>query len=210
LLKRTLLGAVAVCALMTGAANAQNRVPTGSTISTPAQSVTYSAAFTAIAPAASATDFMTLTGSASMVVRLKHVECSGTSTAAAVGTINAVVRSTADTAGTVITPSATAGGQVVPHDSNDSAGTAAVAAYSANPTTGTLTGIVRSGKLATSTAASSAITAPALVWDFGDNPLLKPVVLRGVAQQFALNGGGATFSAGTSLSCSITWIESGV
>jgi hypothetical protein len=33
------------------------------------------------------------------------------------------------------------------------------------------------------------------------------VVLRGANQVFALNGNGASFPAGTSLSCSVEWIE---
>jgi len=173
----------------------------------PTKVATYSTAFVALAPAASATDFLTLTGSSTMVVRVKQVECFAIGTANASATVNAVVRSTADSGGTAVTPSSSAGGQAVPHDSADNAASATVAAYTANPTTGTLVGIVRSGKLTNTTAASSTIeSTPPLQWIFGQN-FQKEVVLRGTGQVFALNGAGASFTAGAALNCSIEWTE---
>lgn len=207
-MKKVLAAFLLAGTMLTGVANAQPITsPQGNYQTTPYRPVTYSAAFVALAPAASATDFLTITGSATKTVFVRSVSCSGISTAAATATINGVVRSTANTGGTAVTPSATAGGQLVPHDSTASAATAAVAAYTANPTTGTLVGIVRSDKLTTTTAASSAVNGqPLMVWRFGDNQD-QSVVLRGATQVFALNGAGASFSAGTALNCSVEWIE---
>lgn len=166
----------------------------------PVRRSTYSAAVTALAPAASATDFFTLTGAAGVTVRINHVECSGISTAAATATVNALLRSTANSAGT--SSAATA----VPHDSSDPAATATALSYTANPTTGTLVGVVRSGKLTTVTAASTAVLAGPLSWDFGTGQH-EEVTLRGTGQVFALNGAGASFTSGAALNCSVTWTE---
>lgn len=169
-------------------------------VALPARKATYSASIVALAPAASATDFLTLTGSASATVEVTHAECSGISTAAATATVEALLRSTADSAGT---PSAMT---AVPHDSTDPAAAGTVTAYTANPTTGSLVGIVRAGKLTTNTAATSAFVAAPLAWDFGSGEN-QTVVLRGATQVFALNGAGASFTAGSALNCAITWIE---
>jgi hypothetical protein len=187
--------------------SAQSQVlpaPGAANYEAPVRFVTYSVSYPAITTAAALTDFMTLKGSATKTIYLRRVNCSGVSTAAASGTIALVKRSTADTAGTVITPSATAGGQLVAMDAGDVAATAVAAAYSANPTTGTLVGIVRSGILGTSVAAGAAVAE--LNWEFArDNA--KSVVLRGAAQQLALSGLGTALAAGSILSCTIVWIE---
>lgn len=169
-------------------------------VTAPLRRATYSAAITALAPAASATDFLTLTGAAGVTVRLNHVECSGISTAAATATVAGLVRSTADTSGTSTAPT------VVPHDSSDPAGTATVLAYTANPTVGSLVGIIRSGKLSTNTAATSAFGAQTMAWDFGVGQT-EEVTLRGITQVFALNGAAASFTSGAALNCSVTWTE---
>lgn len=166
----------------------------------PEKKATYSAGIVALAPAASATDFLTLTGSATATVRVQHVECSGISTANATATIEALTRSVADTAGTPAAMTA------VPHDTNDYAATATVTAYTANPTVGTLVGIVRAGKITTGPAASATVVPGVLGWDF-NGPYQQEVVLRGIAQVFALNGAAASFSAGAALNCSVTWTE---
>lgn len=162
---------------------------------------TYSASITALAPAASATDFLTIIGSATKTVWVHEFRCSGISTAAATATVTAVKRSTANTGGTATTPTA------VPHDSASAAGTAVVSAYTANPTVGTAVGTVRSGKISTNTAATSAFAEPEVVWEFGADGFTQPIVLRGVAQSVSLNGAGASFTAGAALNCSVTWSE---
>lgn len=170
-------------------------------VNSPSKRQTYSAAVTALAPAASATDFLTVTGSATAAVRIDRVSCSGISTAAATATVNALVRSTANTVGTSAAMTA------VPHDSFDGAATATALSYTANPTTGALVGVIRSGKLSTNTAATSAFGAQTLTWDFNPYGPQQEVVLRGIAQVFALNGAGASFTAGTALNCDVTWTE---
>jgi hypothetical protein len=201
-LRRALLASA--CLIVLGsAAHAQGR-PQATSVSIPQRVSTYHASVTALAPAASATDFFTLTGSASAVVRVKYVECFGISTANANNLVNLLRRTTANTAGTsTATP-------IVASDTNDSAATAVVAAYTANPTLGTTVAnsFIRSGRLSTVAAATSTLeTTPPLRWTFGAQND-KEITLRGATQVLALNGAGASFSAGAALSCAIEWTES--
>lgn len=167
--------------------------------SLPALKQTYSAAAT-ITPASAATDFFTLTGSASKTVNVVRAACTGTAASAATTALNAVKRSAANTSGT--SSAATA----VALDSSNGTAAALGTIYTANPTTGTAVGTLRSGFLVT-TPTSSAIAVQPTVWEFGTRPGEQPVVLRGAAQVFALNAGAATFPTGASLACSITWTE---
>lgn len=174
----------------------------GIVLAAPDRKATYSASITGLAPAASATDFFTISGSATTTIRVTEASCSGVSTAAATATVVGLLRSTANTSGTSTSPT------VVPLDSANPAGTAVVKAYTANPTTGTLIGNIRVGSLSTNTAATSAFSNSPVVWRFGSNAgAEQEVVLRGVAQSFALNGNGASFTSGAALNCTVTWTE---
>lgn len=173
-------------------------------ITIPSRVATYSAGILGLVPAASGTDFFTIQGSATQVVRVKSIECSGTTTAAASIAVQMVRRSTADTTGTSTSPA------LVPLDTTDPAGTALVKAYTANPgALGTIVGgPIRVGILTTTTVASSAIEqTPPLGWTFGLNNDKEPT-LRGVAQTLALNLNGASISAGALIGCDVTWTES--
>lgn len=161
---------------------------------------TYTASVTALVTAASATDFLTITGSATNTVEVNRVECSGVATTAATPDIVGVKRSTADTLGTSTAPTA------VPHDSNSAAATAVLAAYTANPTLGTGVGNLKAEKLALPLAATGA-AVQRLIWLFGQGYAEQPVILRGAAQQFAMNGNAATLGTAAQLDCSITWTE---
>lgn len=167
----------------------------------PIRRPTYSMVASAIAPAASATDFVTLTGSATKTIWVHEAGCSGTSTAAATHVIVALKRSTANSGGT------SAALTEVPHDSSMSAATATGLSYTANPTTGTLVGNVGAQMLTTSEAASLTGNAGLVRFQFGEDGWTQPLVLRGTSQVFALNGAGASFASGTALTCWVTWSE---
>lgn len=160
---------------------------------------TYSAAITGLAVAAAATDFWTITGSASKTVRLKRIQFSGVATAAAAVSFQLIKRSTADTGGTSTAPTVTS------FDSNNAAGTATVNAYTVTPTgIGTLVGIIKALR-ATMTTAAGAIPQVPVIINFSDNDE-QGLVLRGTAQQLALNLNGATV-AGLTLDIDVTWTE---
>jgi hypothetical protein len=162
---------------------------------------TYSASFVAVAPAASATDIAVLQGSASAVVHLTRFECTGNSTSGGSKGVSLVTRSTANTGGTASVVTAT------PLDPLFPAAYGVFSAYTANPTVGTLVGTPRTSvlNLPAATATGASVTA----WDFGPQSrnFAQDIVLRGAATSVALNGQGASFPAGSTLSCSAEWYE---
>jgi hypothetical protein len=158
---------------------------------------TYSAGIAGLVPAANATDFFTIIGSATKTVRVTRVQLSGFATGAATLPIELLMRSVADTTGTFTNPTA------VPHDRNSAAGTAVVAAYTVNPgALGALVGIVRAGQLNLGAPGG----AGALVWDFTTRNG-QGLVLRGITDNLALNWLGAAVPAGTKLAVDIEWTE---
>jgi len=162
---------------------------------------TYEASIVGLAPAASATDFFTLTGVAGHIVRVTRVECTGTATAAGAATIAALVRSTANTGGTSTSLTA------VPADPSDAAASAVARAYTANPTVGTAVGPIRAGVVVLTSPATS-ISIDPVQWTFGNDVGTRGgVVLRSASQVFAINGNAASFPSGAALNCSVEWTE---
>ena len=147
---------------------------------------TYSAAITGLVPVTAATDIFTLTGSATKLVKVTRIAITGSTTLATMPIlpIQLLKRSTADTSGTSTAPT------IVPHDSNNAAATATVLAYTANPTTGTLVGVIRNYRMMLQftpfTATDFPISLP-YVEDFGVMRPAQPPILRGTAQVFAVN-----------------------
>lgn len=168
------------------------------TLSSPSDGskATYSASIIGLVPATLATDIFTITGSASKTVRVTHLEISATQTTA--GAVNTVLlkRSTANSGGTSTNPTK------VPHDSQSAAATATINAYTANPTTGTLVGQIRSNKIFISTATT--LGQEALI-DFGNRPG-QAIVLRGTGEVLAINLNGVTVS-GASFDIDLEWSE---
>lgn len=179
--------------------------PGGAFVVFPGVKPTFTASVVGFAPAASPTDFMSLTGSASKLVRVVDAGCDGTATAAANHVLQAVLRSTADTGGTPTTLTA------VEHDpGNNPVATAVATSYAANPTLGTSTspfGVVRSQELYQSVVSTGAYTPGLFFQPFLSLTSNQSFVLRGAAQTFALNGNASSFAAGTLLNCHITWTE---
>lgn len=163
---------------------------------------TYSAASTAVASAANATDIFTITGSAGAVVRVKRISISGIATADAKVVCVLLKRSTANTAGTSTTPTA------VPHDSANAAATAVVRSYTANPTVGTLVGNINSVRLGIGAAApgNGDPTEANIANLFESQAGKQDIVLRGTEEVLAINLNGVTI-AGSSFSCRVEWTE---
>lgn len=161
----------------------------------------YSAAVQGLASAASATDIFTLTGSATKTVRITHLEVSGIATTILDTSVEAIVRTTADTGGTGVAVTAVA------HDQNSPAATAVVTKYTANPTINDGTPKpIRSEKVLFNLAAPTAGSESGrLMLDFGTRPS-QAIVLRGVVQQLAINLNGVTI-AGPSIDISVEWTE---
>jgi hypothetical protein len=158
---------------------------------------TYSASAVGVTTAASATDIVTITGSASATIHVNRMTCSGTSTAIGAGLLNVVRRSTANSAGTSAALTA------VTHDTTNPTASATLLSYTANPTLGTTVGTIRTAVLNTTPTGTTTYFAGPLVFDFSGSP----IVLRGTTQVLAINGNGASLPGGTALSCSVEWSE---
>ena len=162
----------------------------------------YSAAVNGLVPPAACTDLFVLTGSATKVVRVTRIEISGIATAILDTTVRMLLHTTADSGGTA------AALAVYAHDQSNAAATATIATYAGGLPTindGTIR-VLRTSKLLLNVAAPTAGSESGrLVWDFGDRPA-QALVLRGIAQQLAINLNGVTVSGG-SMDISIEFSE---
>lgn len=156
----------------------------------------YSAAVLDLSSGLLATDVFTITGSATKTVRVTQLQISATKTTSTNVDFLLLKRSTANTGGTSSTLTA------VPLDSTSAAATATARSYTANPTTGTLVGNLRTAKMFINTITGGASTF--LEWKFGEG--CQPIYLRGTSEVLALNLNGATL-AGSSLNIYIEWTE---
>ena len=169
----------------------------GPAYTTPAQLQTYRASIVGLAPAASATDFFTIGGVAGHQVRVHWIKCNGISTAAATAIVQVSKRSTLDTAGTSTSPT------TVRLNALNPVASAVVKAYTANPTLGTLIGVIDADELTTNTVATSAFANKGVFFDFTNQYL----VLDSATAMLALNANAASLTSGASLNCTIEWDE---
>lgn len=166
-------------------------------VSTESSKATYSNGILAFTPAATATDFWQIIGSATKVVRVTRICISGFATSGITVDVQLVKRTTASTGGTPTAPT------ISLHDSNDAAASAVVNSFAANPSPlGTTGGVVRADKL--NLGATGA--AGRIEWDFSTRNT-KALVLRGVAQSLNLNWNGAAVPSGTLLDISVEFTE---
>jgi hypothetical protein len=170
----------------------------GSSVTSPAKlAKSYSAAFNVVT-AASATDVAVISGNATTTCYVTKITISGIQTTAGLVDTLLIKRSTADTGGT------STGQTAVSHDSTDAAASSAVLAYTANPgALGTAVGTVRRAYVPVD-AALSVVGNPQVVFDFGDKG--KEIILRGTAQQLAINLNAVTVTGGA-LDIVIEWFE---
>lgn len=157
---------------------------------------TFSCGIIDFLPYATATDYFTLVGSGTKVVRVRRIGISGFATGAISKSVQLIKRTAANTGGTTAQPS------IAQHDSNDAAPTAVVNTYSVIPGALGAGVVIRSHKL--NLGATGA--AGSVVWDFG-GVNGKGLVLRGIAQCLALNGNGVAIAAGTLLDIWVEWTE---
>lgn len=150
----------------------------------------------ALVLAATPTDVLTLTGSASKIVRLRKLTLYGLATAVGILDAALIRRSAANTGGTSAAQTA------MKLDTVDAAASAVLTQYTANPgALGTAVGNIDVGKLNFSLA--GAITP--LVWDWTG---VKAPTLRGVTDILALNFAGGALPLGVGFSYRISWEES--
>jgi hypothetical protein len=159
-------------------------------------------------PPATPTDMVLITGSNTKTVRALAFYLATTNTAAGSQQFFLIKRSTANTGGTFVAATG------VPLDSNNSAPTAVVGHYTANPATlGTAVGTIRNIRRASPVAVPA--TFAGVVEDagfdflnFGDNSLLdQPVTLRGLPQELCINFNGVALVAGQTHAWWALWTE---
>lgn len=175
----------------------------------PGRKATYSASITGLVPAAACTDLVSLIGSATTTVEVTRIEINGQTTAVTARSVECQLlkRSTASTTSGVSTGSPTA----VPHDSADAASSAVMYGWTTcNTSLGTLVGTaLRNRHYNLNLISDTATDFPpqeSIVWEFGNRPG-KALVLRGIAEQIAINLNGGTMPAGSTYDISIEWTE---
>lgn len=150
---------------------------------------TYWCSVLAFTPVATPTDILQIQGSATKVVRLKRIKMSGVATAAGNMPAQLLRRSSAASGSTPATVSAAKA------DVNFAAATSIVTTMTTtNPTTGTLVGVLRTGRIQMA-ADGSGVAANELVWDFSTR-FDSAGVLRGASDFFCINLNGAAVPAG--------------
>lgn len=164
---------------------------------------TYSAVFTGLVPAASATDVVCIAGSATKTIKVQYFEVSGTAGTLVTLPVFLAKRATADSGGTPATGNALPVASKM--DSLNAAATATLVSYTANPTINDSSPLlIRAATVTLPVTTAGVVTRPA-AWRFGDAGG-QAVVLRGAAQQLCLNLSGISVSSGV-LAGSIQWVE---
>jgi len=140
----------------------------------------------------------TITGSSTRTVYIKSISITCTMTTAGQVNISVKKYSSAASGGTAVATTEVAS------DSGNSANTAAVAHYTADPTAGTAVGTLSIVSLSILAPATAVANQPQ-VWRFGEKED-QYLVLRGTAQQVGLDFGGATTTGGV-CQVSAVWME---
>lgn len=169
-------------------------------VNTEGQKATYSTTLVNFTPAATATDFLVIQGSATKTVRITRVLVTGQASSGAIVDLLGVIRTAANTGGTT-TPA-----NVAQHDQSDPAPSAVAVSYSVNPTGLGAGKNVRSTLFGLAATTGGGFTPQVVEWEFGTRNG-RAIVLRGVNQFFALNWNGLAVPAGTSLHVDVEWTE---
>jgi hypothetical protein len=165
---------------------------------------TYSAAMQALVPVTGCTDLFTITGSATKTIRVTKIGLVGTTITTPITVeIQLIKRSTANTAGTSSAPT-----NRIAYDSTNPSVTATVLGYTANPTLGTVAGILSAEKVVFTIPSTATMLQGADRWwkDFGTRPA-QAIVLRGTSEVLAINLVGTTLGTACSCDVYVEWTE---
>ncbi len=212
-MKRLLLSTALGLGLLAPALAQVNTVPQVGITSGYLPKVTYSSAFFALVPAASATDVVCIAGSASKVVRVDRISLGGTAGTLVSAPIQIVRRATADTGGTAATTTANPGitTQIASRDTGQSPNSGAKAtlvSYTANPTINDAAPVYVDSAMLLLGTTGTTVDAQNTVFEWSrdiENNVQVPT-LRGAAQQLCVNFAAVSITSGV-LNGSITWTE---
>jgi hypothetical protein len=149
-----------------------------------------------ITPVATATDVLTLTGSATKTIRVTKVTIMGSSTASSIYDVYLVKRSAANTGGTLTNPTASSA------DSTDATAAGVLSLYTANPSALGAGIVVEASKVYLGTAA---ITSPTVSYTWGTRGDKAPILRAG--ESLAINFNGGAVPTGASLYMTFEWTE---
>lgn len=174
-------------------ASDQTSIPVTFTAATLA---TYAAVVTGLVPAASATDILTIIGSASKTIKVFEVRLMGSAGSAGSQEFDLIKRSTLDTGGTSTTATN------VSFDSTNAAPTVVIKAYTANPSAlGTSLGLVDAQLLFIPKVAGQLFDIK-----YGEPDQEQGITLNSATENLAVNLAGGSVSSGN-LSFMIRWTE---
>ena len=210
-LRTLLLGAVAGLALATSAAAQVNTVPQTGLATEYLRKTTYSAAFWGLVPAASATDILCISGSATKTIHLDAIKLTGT--AATVITTPVIIASHAslDTGGTAALATANPANTIAKRIPTDPTATATLISFTANPTIAdSAPTYIDANHLTFFVSGTNASETLPATFDYVytiEDLLREPTIPIGsTTRQFCVNLNGVSVSTG-SLAGSITWTE---
>lgn len=167
-------------------------------VNTEGGKATYTAAGQ-ISVASSATQILSLYGSASKTVRITRIELSSYATATGTVPLQIIKHSAVASGGT------SGAGTAVPHDSGNAAATGTVLAYTANPTPGASVGNIVFNEWSIPALSASAFGGNPVKFDFTTRNG-QGIVLRGTAQGISVQLSGASL-AGQVVGYTIEWTE---
>jgi hypothetical protein len=162
---------------VSGSVSVGNFPATQQIINNDKTTATYLAVSNNFLPATNPTDIFTITGSATKIIKIRRIFFAGVKSASAIVDVLLVKRSTANTGGTSTAI------PIVPNDSTNSAATAVVRNYTANPTLGTTLGFVDNKKYFINGGISDISNQ---LFEF-NGTLKQPIVLRGIGEVLAVN-----------------------
>jgi hypothetical protein len=163
---------------------------------------TYSIGIEDYAPYATPTDIFLLQGSATRTIKISKIRISGASTAASSMDLYLLKRTADNTGGTRASQAA----DVVKHDTLDDAATAVPFTYSVIPTALGAGKTFRTRARHYFSRLAAADISDEFIVDF-DIHRSKPIILRGVVEQLAINLGGAAVPGGLQLYINVEWVE---
>ena len=162
---------------------------------------TYAYTIQATAPYATPTDWIVIRGSATKTIKIVRLEFSGAATAATEVIFALKKHTIANTGGTNTTPTP------MQHDSADAAASATVLLYSVAPTIDASATFWKNIRLDLAVAPAASTNNPdRYVYNYAAE-IGEPLVLRGVAQEMAVNFAGAAVPSGGVYDVAITWTE---
>lgn len=167
----------------------------------------YSAGFIGLVPAASATDVICISGSATKTVAVTNFSLSGSAGTLVSLPVTLVRRVSVDTGGTAAGTTANPANTIAKHDVNNATATAVPISYTANPTiVDTSPTYIRSAQVTLPVTSAGVVINP-LNFSFGNLPNgEQPILLSGAAAQLCLNFNAVSVASGV-LTGSISWYE---